>query len=301
MKKLVASILIIAMFLNLIQPITVYATSSVDSSSASSEMDEFMNRDKIEIKSKGNMVTEKIVLNSVSGGIIANLIALLGNGLFGAIILLLSAFATDIEGSFTFFTVYDTVFGNIETFNIDYITGTTDTSTVHGKIKAQVETWYFGVRNIAIIVALCMLLYIGIRMALSTLSNDKAKYKKLLIAWLQSFILIFFMHYIILFSIVISKTLLSLLSASFKGAAELTEFKLMLSGLAGSVTHFGWDSAFYALSFWVLAFYQLKFFFLYIKRALAVAFLIIISPLITVTYSIDKAGDRKSTSFFCMV
>ena len=49
--------------------------------------------------------------------------------------------------------------------------------------------------------------------------------------------------------------------------------------------------------YWVLVFYQLKFFFLYLKRFLTVGFLIVIAPLITVTYSIDKAGDGKAQAF----
>lgn len=36
---------------------------------------------------------------------------------------------------------------------------------------------------------------------------------------------------------------------------------------------------------------------MYFKRFLSVGFLIIISPLITITYSIDKAGDGKAQAF----
>ena len=47
----------------------------------------------------------------------------------------------------------------------------------------------------------------------------------------------------------------------------------------------------------VLAFYQVKFFFMYLKRMLSVGFLIVISPLITITYSIDKAGDNQAQAY----
>jgi hypothetical protein len=42
---------------------------------------------------------------------------------------------------------------------------------------------------------------------------------------------------------------------------------------------------------------ELKFFWLYMKRFLMVGFLIMISPLITISYSIDKAGDGKAQAF----
>ena len=42
---------------------------------------------------------------------------------------------------------------------------------------------------------------------------------------------------------------------------------------------------------------EIKFFWLYIKRLLMIGLLIIVSPLITITYSIDKVGDGKAQVF----
>jgi len=47
----------------------------------------------------------------------------------------------------------------------------------------------------------------------------------------------------------------------------------------------------------VLIYYQIKFFIIYLKRFLAVGFLIVISPLITITYSIDKARDNQAQAY----
>ena len=41
----------------------------------------------------------------------------------------------------------------------------------------------------------------------------------------------------------------------------------------------------------------MKFFLLYAKRFLVIGFLIVISPLITITYAVDKAKDNKSQIF----
>ena len=41
----------------------------------------------------------------------------------------------------------------------------------------------------------------------------------------------------------------------------------------------------------------IMFLIMYIKRMLTISFLIIIAPLITITYSIDKLGDNKSQAF----
>ncbi len=55
--------------------------------------------------------------------------------------------------------------------------------------------------------------------------------------------------------------------------------------------------AFWSLVYWVMLFMIAKFFWIYLKRFLIVGFLIMISPFITITYSIDKAGDNQAQAF----
>ena len=59
----------------------------------------------------------------------------------------------------------------------------------------------------------------------------------------------------------------------------------------------GMTLAAYSIMLCILTWSHFKFFMMYLKRVLAVAFLVIISPLITITYSIDKAGDGKAQAF----
>ena len=47
----------------------------------------------------------------------------------------------------------------------------------------------------------------------------------------------------------------------------------------------------------MLVFYELRFFLMYMKRLFVIGFLIVISPLITITYAIDRAGDNRSQVF----
>lgn len=70
-----------------------------------------------------------------------------------------------------------------------------------------VSQWYLALRNIAIVLSMSVLLYIGIRMLLSTVAQDKAKYKQMLADWIVSICLLFFMHYIMAFSVAIVKQL----------------------------------------------------------------------------------------------
>lgn len=68
-------------------------------------------------------------------------------------------------------------------------------------LQSLVSQWYSAIRNIAIVLSMSVLLYIGIRMMLSSVAQDKAKYKQMLMDWVISICLLFFMHYIMAFSI----------------------------------------------------------------------------------------------------
>ena len=64
-------------------------------------------------------------------------------------------------------------------------------------IKQNVQKWYYAIWVMSVIINMVVLVYIGIRMAISTVADEKAKYKKQLIAWFQSIVLLFAMHFII--------------------------------------------------------------------------------------------------------
>ncbi len=295
MKKVIVSVLLIITVFNLISPIISYATTDGgDTTSASEEYNSLINGDTRPITSNGQKREEKLVIAPTLGGTTANVLSNIITGIFFTISSALSALVSEPTESYVF-TVYDAVFNEVPVFDANYLTSSDNTNNIHLKIKEQVEIWYGAIRRIAIALSLCVLIYVGIRMAISTVSEDKARYKKMLIGWIQGFILIFFMHYIILFSTMVAKTILDLIKLMpVNESAEtkifwVTFYKMFASG--------GWDALSTSIVYWVLVFYQVKFFMLYAKRMLAVAFLIIISPLITVTYPIDKLGDGKAQAF----
>lgn len=296
MKKVIVSIILIVMLFNLIQPIISYATDTTSNTSdASEEYNELLNSDKRDLTSNGIKRKELITYTPTAGGVVANILANIGNAFALTISCVLNLTASNTS-SFVF-TIYDVVFNKINLFDANYLLeDEANTNEIHLKIKEQVAIWYTGIRKIAIALSLCILIYIGIRMATSTVSEDEAKYKKMFISWVESFILIFFIHYIILFSMVISKALLDLVT-KIPGVSKEAEYSIFLFSYKSAYTKMGWDAVSSSLVYWILVFYQVKFFTLYIKRSLAVAFLIIISPLITVTYSIDKVGDGRAQAW----
>ncbi len=75
------------------------------------------------------------------------------------------------------------------------------------ELQKIVSQWYTALRNIALVLSMSVLLYIAIRMLLSSIAQDKAKYKQMIIDWVVSICLLFFMHYIMSFSVAIVKQL----------------------------------------------------------------------------------------------
>lgn len=69
------------------------------------------------------------------------------------------------------------------------------------QLKNVVSTWYFILRNLALIVLMLVLIYTGIRIVISSTAGEKAKYKERLTDWLVSICLVMIMHYIMAFSV----------------------------------------------------------------------------------------------------
>ena len=155
-------------------------------------------------------------------------------------------------------------------------------------IVNHIRTYYTVLRNLSIAMLLGILLYIGIRMAISTVASEEAKYKKMLKDWVVSLVLVFVLHYIMIITFFINNVLVETLASTYNNS------------LAGDWSEL-WKSAVvpikgfpYLIVYGAFITGTLAFVLMYVKRTIVLAFLIVIAPLITITYSIDKMGDGKS-------
>lgn len=67
-------------------------------------------------------------------------------------------------------------------------------------LQDTISKWYYNLRIIAIVGMMSVLVYIGIRITISSVADQKAKYKELLKDWVVGMVLLFTMHYIMNFS-----------------------------------------------------------------------------------------------------
>lgn len=164
-------------------------------------------------------------------------------------------------------------------------------STINA-IRTNVSVWYISLRNLAAIILVLILIYVAIRMAISTVAEEKAKYKRMLTDWLTSLCILFILHYIIVLVINLNNSFVDVLRKAGTGQDIAAAKGILLDNAWGTISFI--EGVGNAFAYMMLSGMTFIYFLAYLKRMITIAFLIIIAPLITITYSIDKMGDGKS-------
>ena len=169
--------------------------------------------------------------------------------------------------------------------------------SIANELQATIATWYNALRRIALVGLLSALVYIGIRIVLSSTSaKEKAKYKSMLKDWLVAICLLFTLHYIMSITITVVNKINEVISISSISADG--EDVLMTSLRNKILNGEEWNVVLtYVVIYFVLAVYTVKYTVQYVKRVAYMAFLTMIAPLITLTYPLDKIKDNKAQAF----
>ena len=167
-------------------------------------------------------------------------------------------------------------------------------------LSKTIATWYRAFRNIAIVGLLSVLIYLGIRILLSSTAPDKAKYKEMLQDWLVALCLVFIIQFIMSFVLMVTDLFSSTINDGIIIKIDTgVRFKTNLVG------YIRWqinsDNArkcvAYTILYIAIIIYTVMFTFTYMKRFLYMAFYTMIAPLVALTYPIDKVGDGKAQAF----
>lgn len=162
-------------------------------------------------------------------------------------------------------------------------------------IRDSVASWYYIIRNITIAVMLVILIYVGIRMAITTVASEKAEYKRMIVSWLVGFLIIFLIQYFLILVLNINSSILGWImksqnSLGFEdGIYETVRRKAyeikFSSGMAGTILYI------------ILIILMIKFLYVYLKRFLAVCILIVMAPMMGASYAISKVRTGKAKAF----
>lgn len=173
-------------------------------------------------------------------------------------------------------------------------------------LRNTISSWYVAIRTLAMVGLLSVLIYLGIRMVLSSAATDKAKYKQMLIDWIVALCLLFCLHYIMSFALTLCETVTSMIAGNTGSTVNVTvvgtdatRFSTNLIGLTRFFTQYKdtWLKLEYFILYMMMAAYTVWFTFTYLKRVLNMAFLTLIAPLVALTYPIDKVSDGKAQAF----
>lgn len=190
-------------------------------------------------------------------------------------------------------TPFDIFFNKYNLFDVNFFDMKIKQETLTYKVRAQVANWFYALRNLSAIILLCVLIYIGIRMAIASVAEEKARYKKMLFDWICSLALIFVLQYIAIFIININSAIVSFLrNYDLKSSGMMRDTIIGIKNQAA--LGMGITSIVATILYCMIIFQTFFFMITYTQRMLKVGFLIIISPLISITYSIDKIGDGKA-------
>ncbi len=205
------------------------------------------------------------------------------------------------EETDTSFTIESLLTNEYSMFNIDIFEqqeGGKNTKFMN-TLKKQVAIWYTSLRNLAVVGCAIVAIYVGIRMAISSVAEEQAKYKKMLTGWLIGVILLFLMHFLISIMIKLSNSFIEFISKAIESDTNTVGMeKEMVTNVFGEVRRAeGFNKFFFFIMYCVLTYYELKFFIMYLFRVLKIFILTIISPLMCLTYPIDILGNGRAEGF----
>lgn len=178
------------------------------------------------------------------------------------------------------------------------------------RLRKVVATWYSIIRFLAMAAMLVVLIAIGIKMALSTIASDKAVYKRMLVDWVVGVVILFAIHYFMIFCIYMNGVIVKVIEDSAQSInkvqmqqlsnsdTEITNAELelkvyeevrtraydarLINGLTGMVMYM------------TLVFFAFKYTIIYLKRYLTILVLTLMGPGVGVAYALQKALSGKS-------
>ena len=199
------------------------------------------------------------------------------------------------------FTIEGLLTNQYPIFNIDLFSETPSgpNSQFSNDIKQSAAVWYVSIRNIALVGMVISLIYVAIRMAIATVAEEKAKYKKMLTSWFIGLVLIFVIHYIIIIMLRLSSEFIDFIKTAIETDTSTSGMeKDILGNLWNTLNKTdGAQKVYIVILYMVLTYYELKFFIMYMFRVFKVFILTIIAPIIALTYPIDTIGDGRAQAF----
>ncbi len=193
-----------------------------------------------------------------------------------------------------------------EDINVDYNETTEITSKSSAAVlQSVISKWYKALRTIAFVGLLSVIVYIGIRIIISSTGQEKAKYKNMIMGWITAICILFVLHFIMAFILEITETLTNIIVQNTTEATtgnesaitiERDELISEIRNEVGIEPNFRQSFA-KMIIYLALVVYTVIFTITYLKRVVYMGFFTMIAPLIALTYPLDKIKDGQAQAF----
>ena len=164
------------------------------------------------------------------------------------------------------------------------------------KLQPIIATWYKALRLIALVGLLSVLVYVGIRILISSTGQEKSKYKKMIVDWVAAVCILFILQYIMSFTMTIVENLINIFKSKVINA---NGEDILMSSIRENIGNTYQFSAIFTdlIIYLALVVYTCVFTVHYLKRLIYLAFFTMIAPLIALTYPLDKIKDGQAQAF----
>ena len=164
-------------------------------------------------------------------------------------------------------------------------------------LKETIAGLYYIMRNLAVVILLCLLIYCGIRIVLASNSaGEKAKWKEYLLDWLKALAIVMFVHIIMISIFYVVDVINQGLKASIGTGHKIGTM---------IINNFAHQSIFSITGVWIyvimyayLTYMNIVFLIAYFKRLVYVMFMITIAPIVGALYPLGKKGHQIFSKWF---
>lgn len=187
---------------------------------------------------------------------------------------------------------------DINFFNFETAGGAViDENGIIYTMKTNVAMWYYVFRIIAIVIMLLVLIYLGIRIAITSAVDKKAVYKQMLVDWVIGFLLVFAINYIMYGIIWANETFINWVIPKYENGKEISLYESVRSKAYEIKVSTGTAGMFMYV---ILVYYAIRFLIVYFKRYLTLTILAVMSPFVAVSYALEKINKKGKSKRRCL-
>lgn len=194
------------------------------------------------------------------------------------------------------YTIEAIVYNKVPLFDVNVFSDTAagkkvNEKSIMGRVRKATAGWYVTLMGITYVILAVLIIYYGIRLAISTIPEEKANYKQQLYNWFKALITAATIHYVIYIVLTLNDYFVNQIANVAYNSEEGSTYNTIKTRAMNEPFGIGWGATILYLT---LLFMWFRFLWTYLKRDITVLLYIILAPLVVIRYAYEMAGGKKS-------